>query len=121
MSPFIFAGLLLLGCVGETAGLVLSGWQEPDHNITAAAPDKRSVGLNIVSTRLDTIYLSGDPRKSRTADFGFHFRIIGRLWAPCPVAEVNPDDCMVGVCVDNFLCSTGCGFPDETSLSTISW
>ncbi|KAK4038805.1 hypothetical protein C8A01DRAFT_17114 [Parachaetomium inaequale] len=119
MSPLIFAGLLLLGGVGETAGLALSGWQEPDHNITAAALDKRAFGIAVISTRLDTIYLNGDPRKSRTADFGFDFRIGDRVWAPCPVTVVKSDDCMVGLCVDNFLCSKGCGFPDRTTLSTL--
>ncbi|KAK3291857.1 uncharacterized protein B0H64DRAFT_241891 [Chaetomium fimeti] len=120
MVLFTVAGLLLvLGGLGETAALVLSRWQEPHSNVTTATLDPRSFGIAVLSSRLNTIYLSGDPRKSRTADFGFDFRIYGQVWAPCPVTIADARECMVESCVDNLLCPDGCGFTDGT-LSTLS-
>ncbi|KAH6623830.1 hypothetical protein F5144DRAFT_606288 [Chaetomium tenue] len=116
--PLLAAGLLFLGGLGQTAALALSGGREHHHNGTTATLDPRAFQIAVLSTRLDTIYLSGNPRKSRTADFGFNFRIHGGVWAPCPVTVTDPADCMVGSCVDNLLCPDGCGFTDGT-LPTI--
>ncbi|KAH6847061.1 hypothetical protein B0I37DRAFT_374197 [Chaetomium sp. MPI-CAGE-AT-0009] len=122
MALFIVAGLLFfLGGLGETTALVLSERQEPHRHVTTATLDQRAIGLAVISTRLETIYLSGNPRKSRTADFGFDFRIYNmEVWAPCPVTVGDAGrECMVGSCVDNLLCPDGCGFTDGT-LPTLS-
>ena len=116
----LVAGLLLLGGIGEIAALALSGGREHHHNGTTVTLDPRAFQIAVLSTRLDTIYLSGNPRKSRTADFGFNFRIHGGVWAPCPITVTDPAECMVGSCVDNLLCPDGCGFTDGT-LPTIRW
>jgi hypothetical protein len=126
MALFMVAGLLLfLGGLGETSALVLSERQEPHHRVTTATLDQRTLGIAVLSSRLNTIYLSGNPRKSRTADFGFEFRIHGGVWAPCPVTVTDARECVVGACVDNLLCPGGCGFTKSSGflgddLSTLS-
>ncbi|KAK4153341.1 hypothetical protein C8A00DRAFT_33894 [Chaetomidium leptoderma] len=93
--------------------------QEPDHNVTSAAVGNRAFQIAVISTRLSTIYSSGDARKMRTADLGFDFQIDGGLWALCPTTAAAVQDCLVGACFDKFLCSKGCGYTDRT-LGTIS-
>jgi hypothetical protein len=122
MSRFLFVELLLASCVGQTAAMALSGRQEPRHPVTKfARQDGPAIQIAVITSRLDTIYLSGDPRRRQTANFGFDYQIKNGLWALCPTTVAEKDDCMVGSCFDSLLCSTGCGFPDRSSLSTISW
>jgi hypothetical protein len=113
MSLYIIVVGLLLSYVEHTAARAVSeGLQSQDHgdNTTAAALEKR-IGMAVVPTHVRTIYLTGDPRRARTADLGFDFQINypSGLWAPCPTTVLEPNDCMVGSCYDDFLCSEGCG------------
>ncbi|KAK3900682.1 hypothetical protein C8A05DRAFT_45520 [Staphylotrichum tortipilum] len=62
--------------------------------------EKRLFNAEVIATRLQTIYLSGDARRIRTAGFGFDFVIDSGLWAP--------------------LRDYRCGFTDRSSLPTVS-
>jgi hypothetical protein len=121
MRLSILGQSLLLSSVGQTTALAVLGGREPSSNGTTAGPDKRAMGIAAISTRLKTIYLSGDERKRRTAELGFDYRVEGGLWALCPTTVAAVSDCLVGACYDKFICSTGCGYPDRTSLGTINW
>lgn len=122
MRLLILTGLLLLSGVGHGAALALSGRPEPDQHATKAAViDKRSMRIAVIATRLQTIFRSGDARRARTADFGFDFRIEAGLWGLCATTVVDAAECMAGMCVDNNLCSTGCGFTDSTTMATLTW
>lgn len=122
MGPFISGTCLVLGFLGQTTALALSSREGLDQNVTRAMLDKRAeIGMAVVPTVLRTIFISGDARRPRTADLGFVFAIESGLWALCPTTVENPIDCMVGSCVDNFLCSKGCGFTDRNTLPTVRW
>lgn len=118
----MLAGLLLLGCAVPGTAVALLGWHEAGQNVTrAAAVEKRLFKAEVVATRLQTIYLSGDARRIRTAGFGFDFVIDSGLWALCATTVGDPSDSMVGSCVDCSQCSKGCGFTDRSTLPTVSW
>jgi len=121
MGLFI-PGVYVLSVLGQTTALALFGRENVGHNATEANLDKRAeIGVAVVPTVLRTIYLSGDARRPRTADLGFVFAIESGLWGLCRTPVENAIDCMVGTCVDNFLCSKGCGFTDRTTLPTVRW
>lgn len=66
-------------------------------------------------------FLNGDPKKARTANPGFDCRVdtMNGLWGFCPVTVISATDCgFAGSCVDQGSCSSGCGKPDQTQLTT---
>lgn len=75
-----------------------------------------------LTTRFSTIWLSGDPSKSRTAEISFDARIdLDRsLWGFCPVSVFVASDCgLAGNCIDRHACSRGCG--KGGGLTTFTW
>lgn len=70
-------------------------------------------------------YVDGDPSRPRTANGGYNCRVdisLG-LWGFCPTSVISASDCgLVGVCVDGFACSTGCGqLKTRTGITTFTW
>ncbi|KAK4241167.1 hypothetical protein C8A03DRAFT_12513 [Achaetomium macrosporum] len=121
MFSFISIGFLFLSYVRQTGAVALLGWQQPHHD---AAANKtihiRDMEIQVLSTRLSTIYSTGNPLESRTADFGGDFRIDISLWGVCPTTFIAESQCsFAGNCFDRRRCSTGCGFTDP-ALPTIT-
>ncbi|CZR41910.1 uncharacterized protein FPRO_09211 [Fusarium proliferatum ET1] len=77
-----------------------------------------------ISTEHSTCgYLDGDPKKKRTADSGFNYRVDTRngLWGFCPATVLTASDCgLAGSCVDRHDCSDGCGMTGSKGLTTFT-
>ncbi|KAK3305428.1 uncharacterized protein B0T15DRAFT_196890 [Chaetomium strumarium] len=112
MFTSVSVRFLFLSCLGRTGAVALLGWQQPHHDATEEAIHKRDMGIQVISTRLSTIYASGDPFASRTADFGGDFRIDGanHVWGFCATTNIAVEQCsLVGRCFDSHDCTSGCG------------
>ena len=110
--------LSLLGTVGETTALVVSGQQRLPSTTTLAL-DRRQGTV----TRFSTVFSSGDRSRIRTADSGFDWKVdvLNGVWGLCAATDVEVADCgLAGICVDSFSCSKGCGFINAP-LSTLTW
>lgn len=102
--------------------MVISAWQQPHLNIRRDEEESSNkIQLAVIKTRHETIWISGDARKPRTAGFGFDFQIKDGLWGLCATTVSNKADCMVGSCFDGFLCTTGCGYTTRTNVNAITW
>ena len=113
MHSSIPCALLLLAAAGQAAGLALWGQQQPQNNGIARVEKRQGTGL---TTRLSTVYRTGDPSRPRTAAAGFVALVDVEkdLWGYCTDRAAEASDCrMVGVCVDNYSCSDGCGATDK--------
>ena len=69
-------------------------------------------------------YLTGDPTKPRSADFGQACRVDteNALWGFCPETVIQASDCgLAGACSDLYGCSSVCGLIDKTAITTFSW
>ncbi|KAK1752857.1 hypothetical protein QBC47DRAFT_387255 [Echria macrotheca] len=80
--------------------------------LTTASPVAPGLKRDALVTRFSTIFLSGDPSQSRTAEIGFDCRVDldHTLWGFCPTSVGVASDCgLAGNCIDRHACSRGCG------------
>jgi hypothetical protein len=89
--------------------------------------DKRFFILLIATSSQATTcgYKDGDPRSARTAESGYECRVdtANGLWGFCSTTVASAKDCgLAGVCVDNNLCTEGCGrLSNRANIITFSW
>jgi hypothetical protein len=126
MLPSIFTWIVVAGCFRQaTAAALTGGWNQPITTIDNDLGRRDPLGFTaaVVATSFDTIWSRGDPRRPRTPGFGMVFKVDegAGLFAPCPTIMTNPDDCMVGFCIDDSLCSTVCGELTAAGFQTITW
>lgn len=120
----LFLFTLLLSSLGKSFAFNvttahLGAWSS--NTTTTLIQQKRQNG--VIVTRLSTLFLSGDPSKTRTANPGFDCRIdlSAKLWGFCPTTVIAASDCgLAGSCVDNHACSKGCGFTNQ-DMTTFTW
>lgn len=126
MREFVVPCLVFFLSVERADGLALFGRQRRSNNGTSPAPNrlnKRVQQQAVLATRFSTLFVGGDPAKTRTANGGFDCRvdILNGLWGFCPSTVIAATDCgLAGSCVDSFSCSKGCGFTDMP-LTTFTW
>ncbi|KAK3401524.1 hypothetical protein B0T20DRAFT_116423 [Sordaria brevicollis] len=112
---FLFT--LLLSSIGHSLAFNVTahlGARSRNATTTTLIQQKRQNG--VIVTRLSTVFLSGDPTRTRTANPGFDCRIdlSAKLWGFCPTTVIAASDCgLAGSCVDNHACSKGCGFTNQ--------
>ncbi|KAL2114940.1 hypothetical protein VTJ04DRAFT_10603 [Mycothermus thermophilus] len=117
---------LLAGCVRPATAAALSNRHLEHENVATRTNgelfprDRLGFTAAVAPFTFETIWVSGDPRRSRTAGFGMNFQVDDGLFAPCPTAATDVQRCLVAGCVDTFLCSEGCGQMDRTDLTIIT-
>ncbi|KAK4133962.1 hypothetical protein BT67DRAFT_36474 [Trichocladium antarcticum] len=118
MRELVVSCLVFFLSVEQVDGLALFGRQRRSNNGTSPAANrlnKRIQQQAVLATRFSTLFVGGDPAKTRTANSGFDCRvdILNGLWGFCPATVIAATDCgLAGSCVDSFSCSKGCGFTD---------
>ena len=112
--------LLFIGRVGEVMASALFGRpRPPSDGAMTLALDKREGSF----TTFSTIFSGGDASNTRKALSGYDIRVdlANGAWGFCDSNNAGQCD-MAGTCVDDYSCSSGCGFANgNTVLKTWTW
>jgi hypothetical protein len=135
MSPLRAMALAMLAVGGRalfvmtdrtvpTSTVALPVLRRQNSTLVAELRARNTVEGRAITTAMSTIYLNGDITRSRTANQGFDCRVdvSNNLWGFCATSVVAATSCgLVGSCVDNHACSSGCGFTNSAGVSTLTW